>query len=89
MKYRPRNDNVLIQVVTRDTLHGLAMPQSSQEGQEFIVVALGPAVVNLDNGDKVLLKGTQNVDWAFLPDSKALLVIQERNVVAVVKDEEK
>lgn len=86
MKYRPRNDNVLIRVVIREKLQGLVMPQSSLEGQEFVVVSQGPQVEGLENGDKVILKGVQNVDWAFLPGSSDLLMIREANVVAVVKE---
>ena len=84
MKYRPRNDYCLIKVTSLGlTPSGLAMPDVSVQGKEYFVVAKGPMVEDLAVGDKVLMVGSPNEDYAYLPNSKELLIIKQANIVLV------
>ena len=88
-KYRPRNDNVLVQVYKiAETDSGVAMPETSYHGQGYRIIAVGPLVEDLEPGDRVMMTGVQKVDWDFLPRSRDLLVIKESNVLLVFEDDE-
>ncbi len=79
---QPRGDFVIIRVVPRgETPGGIAVSESSLEGQDHIVVAKGPKVEDLEVGDVVMMTGQKNVDWSMIPKQKALLIIRESNVV--------
>lgn len=76
--YKPRGDRVLIRrVQVGETDSGIAVPDASIEGFYHVVEAIGPKVEELDVGDKVLLVGTQNVHYAFVPNSRDLIVTRE------------
>ena len=84
--YRPRGDFVLIRIVELgQTVSGIAMPQTAVQGKEFQVVAIGPQVDDLMEGDKVLMIGKLNTDYFALPNSKELIVIKQEYVVLVVE----
>lgn len=83
--YRPRGAYVLISIQTVEkTSGGVAVPQWSIQGKEFIVIAIGPEVKDLNVGDKVLMLGKQDVDFFPLPNSSTLLVIPQGLVVLVL-----
>jgi len=87
--YKPRGDRVLIERVdVGETPSGIAVPEASVEGFYHIVRAVGPKVENLEEGDKVLLVGTLNVHYAFIPNSKKLLVTREDCCWLTFQDEE-
>lgn len=80
----PRGDNVLVRVVQHGAHKGLAMPDRAVEGKEYVLMAKGPKVEELEIGDKVLMVGTMGVDWDFLPSCKDLLVIKQGNIIVVL-----
>lgn len=79
----PRNDFVLIRISERERLGGVHVPGISQEAKLYHVEGLGPKVEGLRVGDRVLMTGTQGVDWSYVPGHPSLLVIREGNVVLV------
>lgn len=83
----PRNDFVVVKVNTVDKVKGIAVPQNSLQGQEYVVVRVGPKVENLNVGDKVLLTGREGSDWSFIPNFDKLLIIKEGNILLVFKED--
>lgn len=84
----PRNDYVIVRrVMLGQTPGGVLTPDTSIEGVEHVIAAIGPKVENLNIGDKVLIIGTLGKDYGFLPNSKDLFVTKESNVVLVYKDD--
>ena len=82
----PRNDYVVVRVKKRDVgPDGVELPDSSLEGKDFVIEAVGDDVEKLKKGDKVLMVGTRGEDWAYLPRSSDVLVIKEANIVGVWK----
>ena len=82
----PRNDYCVVRVKKRDVgPDGVELPDSSLEGKDFVIEAVGVDVDNLKKGDKVLMVGSKGEDWAFIPRSNELLVIKEANIVGVWK----
>lgn len=79
----PRNDMALVRIVDIGQARGIAMPEVSIQGKEFIVVAVGPKVEKLESGDKVLMIGNVGDNYYPLPDCKDLIVIKETNCVLV------
>ena len=84
MKYRPRNNLVLIRR-ERIKVVGLHMPDEAQEGNRLIVEAIGPQVENLYVGDVVLAIGTPGQDLVRIPTESNLFLTKEANVLAVVE----
>ena len=86
-QYYPRNDYCVIQVnEIGETPSGIAMPDYSVQGKEFIVVAMGNSVEDLDIGDRVLMLGNQGVTYFPLPNSKNLIVIKQEHIVLVIEE---
>lgn len=86
---KPRNDYVVIRRVTRGkTPSGIAVADWSIEGVDHVVQHVGPKVEHLKPGDTVLMIGAKGEDYAFLPNSKGLLIIKEANVVLVYGEDE-
>jgi NADPH:quinone reductase-like Zn-dependent oxidoreductase len=84
--YQPRNDKVLVRVLSIGKSEGgVALPEISIEGKEFVVEAVGPKVEDLEVGDRVLMIGKINEDYCFLPRSHELLVIPEKNILLRVR----
>lgn len=78
---RARNEIVIIRVLIKETVKGMVMPQNTAEGAEYAVVGMGDQVKDLKIGDKVRMFGTENVDWAFVPNTdKKLLSIPQKNI---------
>ena len=79
---QPRNDYVLVEIKNiGETGAGIKLPQNAIEGKEFIVKAVGPAVVDLEPGDKVLMIGHQGTNYYPLPGRHDLIVIRQECVV--------
>jgi len=88
VKWKPRNDYVLIRVVDLgSTPGGIVVSDYSIEGKEFVIVAVGEQVKGLVSGDKVLMLGTQGVNYFPLPNSKDLIVMKQEHVVLVQERE--
>lgn len=78
---KPRNDMVLVRMVKRgESKGGIAMPDISAEGTDYIVEAIGPKVVGLDVGDKILPIGRRGVEWDMLPEETDLFILKEVNI---------
>jgi len=88
MNYRPRNDIVVIKVVDKGKVRGIAMPDVAQEGKERIILAVGPKVEDLKVGDKVLVIGTPGQDLVRIPGELNLFLTKEVNVLVVVVEDE-
>lgn len=78
---KPRNNCCVIQKRTVDKRGSMYMPQQSIEGMEFVVVAVGPKVKDLVQGDKVLCTGVKGEDYAYLPGSNDLFIIKQENIL--------
>lgn len=88
IKYRPRNELVLIRIETVDTNKaGIALPQQSLESRKYIVEAKGPKVEDLEVGDKVLMNGEQGQDWNYMPGCNDLLITHQLNVSLVIEED--
>ena len=86
--FKPRNDMVLLRMVDVGiSKGGVHIPQISDHGKEYHVVAIGPKVEGLAIGDKVMAAGRVNVDFAFLPGFKDLFIIKQDNVQMVYTEE--
>lgn len=89
VKYRPRNDMVLIRQVDHGkTKSGIAIPQISIQGKGFFVEAVGPDVENLKVGDKVLMTGTLGGTYFEVPFDKDLMVMRQEFVILIVEEVE-
>ena len=87
MTYLPRNDFVLFRIVNKRVVRGLLMPDASAQGQERVVVAVGPKVENLNVGDKVLVIGVVGQDTVPLPSDPSLYLTRESNIALVETDD--
>jgi hypothetical protein len=75
---KTRNEFVLVKIITKgETTTGIALPDASQEGKDYIVMAIGPKVEDLDVGDKIMVIGQANSTFAFLPSSNELFITSE------------
>ena len=89
MKYIPRNAMILVRrVQLGQTPKGIGVPDTSIEGVEHVVVAVGKKVEDLKEGDKVLINGTIGQDYAFLPNSKDLIITHDNNIVLKYEETE-
>lgn len=83
----PRHDNVVIRKVARgESVGGVALPETSQEGIRFIVVAVGPEVKDLNVGDEIVPGGpTLQAEFYPVTGCKDLAVLNEKWCILVVK----
>lgn len=81
----PRGELVVVREVVRDEIGGIKMPENSLEGREHYVEAIGPKVEDLNVGDRVMMNGQKNVDWAYIPGCGSLIVINQVKVVLIFK----
>lgn len=84
-RYLPRADFVLFRLVDRGELRGLLMPGISQQGKERIVVAVGPDVVGLKEGDRIYVIGSIGLDVVALPNETDLLLTKSSNVIVTIE----
>ena len=82
--YIPRNDYVLLRLVSRDTVRGIAMPESSAQGKKWLVESFGPDVVGLKVGQEALPLGQLGEDIAALPSDPTLFLTKQSNIPVVV-----
>lgn len=87
-QYIPRNDFVLVRLSTVASNGGLILPQMSDQGMKWEVVAIGPKVEDLIVGDEVQMIGTQGEDLLRLPREKDLYISKEANVIYKILTEE-
>lgn len=85
---QPRNDMVLVRIIKRgESRGGIAMPDISAEGTDYIVEAVGPKVVGLEVGDKILPVGRRGVEWDLIPEESDLFILKESNIPIIYKKE--
>jgi len=87
MKYRCRSNFVLFRLIDKGMVGSIATPQISAQGKERVVEAIGPDVLNLAVGDKILVIGTIGQDTIPLPNEVGLYMTRDGNVALVVEDE--
>jgi len=87
-QYIPRGDIVLFRVVDRGKVGRVHIPQISKQGKERIVEAVGPDVVGLSVGERVMVIGTVGQDVVELPNEQGLFITKQSNVVLIIKDVE-
>lgn len=88
--YSPRNDFVLIRrEVDATSKGGIGLPQSSREGQKFIVVTFGPEVGDLRTGDRVVICASAGEGFAYdVPREKDLFLVKQEFLGLVIGEEE-
>lgn len=83
---RPLADNVVVQAeeVKTQTASGLLLPESSAEKPAAAkVVAVGPAVTQVKEGDKVVYKAYSGTDVTVGKDTYS--IIKEEDILATVE----
>ena len=86
MKYRPRNDYVILRLSNIDkTAAGVVIPKANTEGRVWTVVAIGPKVDDLKPGDVVNPMGEVGQDIAMLPRERDLYLTKEANILMVTE----
>jgi len=84
VKYQARENYVVIRRQKFDRVRGLAMPDISNVGKQFVVESVGPKVEGLKEGDEVMILGQKGQEYADLPGEPDLLVIDARLVPYVI-----
>ncbi len=94
MALKPLGDRVIVEIVDepQTTLSGIVLPDTAKEkSQRGKVIAVGPGRV-LDNGDRAALEVSEGDTVMFAKyggtevtlDGKDLMILQERDIIAVV-----
>lgn len=86
LTYKPRNDFVIIKKQKRDKVRGLHMPEASAEGVDFIIHSMGPAVENLEIGQKVMIAGKYGEEYFPVPGEADLIVIKQELVIYTIEN---
>ncbi len=85
--WRPREDYVVFQRINRGETHsGIHVPDDSLEGVDHVVVAIGPKVVDLKVGDKIIALGKLGADYGEVPEHKKHFLTKATNVVLVFEE---
>ena len=94
MALKPSGDRVIVEIVDepQTTLSGIVLPDTAKEkSQRGKVIAVGPGRV-LDNGNRAALEVSEGDTVMFAKyggtevtlDGKDLMILQERDIIAVV-----
>lgn len=83
--YKPRGDFVLFRAVKSGLHKGIAMPDSAAEDERYYVVAVGPKVEGLKEGDEVFALGRLRENWMLLPGTRDLVITRETNIALVIE----
>ena len=94
MALKPLGDRVIVEIVDdpQTTLSGIVLPDTAKEkSQRGKVIAVGPGRV-LDNGNRAALEVSEGDTVMFAKyggtevtlDGKDLMILQERDIIAVV-----
>jgi hypothetical protein len=85
MKYRARNDFLVISERVIEQVRGIAVPQMSAQGKEWTVESVGPKVEDsVKVGDKVLIVSTMFEHFVPVPGERSLYLTKCSNVALVV-----
>lgn len=84
VKYQAREGYAIIRRNKFDKVRGIAMPDISNDGKQFIIESVGPKVEGLEEGDEVMILGVKGQEYADLPGEPDLLVIDARLVPYVI-----
>lgn len=88
MRYRCRNDMVLIRLVRLEAIRGLIMPEASIQGHQYVIEEVGPNVEGLRKGDVVIPTGKIGIDIGPLPNDSKLYLTRQENVAVVMEPAE-
>jgi hypothetical protein len=87
LMFTPRGPFCVIRVTHIDTnAAGLALSQSSAEAKQFHVESIGPAVKELQPGDRVLMVGKRNEQFWDIPGHNGLMLVKEEAVSLVITE---
>ena len=86
MKYRMRNNFVLIRVVDTGKVGSVLTPQKSAEGKTYYIEEFGDKVQGLAKGDQIFMLAAPG-SAMFVPGSTELFFTQEENVVLIYEKE--
>ena len=86
LNLKPLSNNLLLEPVIKENASGIIIPETANKERPAIVrvVAIGPKVMNVKIGDKVLIKGYM-VDPIAI-ENKEYLVGQEEAVIGIIND---
>lgn len=84
---KPRNKHVILHRSLVNERNGLIMPQNSAEAWKWTVVAMAEDVEHLNLGDSVWVTGKVGEDYAQIPGSTSLYIVNELCVLIVVGKE--
>ena len=85
-RLRPRNEYVLIRGEKIEQLRGVALPDGSSESTRFVVVAFGPKVEGLKEGDEVrLVQSPRDPAISLRPQFPDLFVVKQESVILVLE----
>lgn len=89
MKYRPRNDFVVLRIINRGFVGKLAVSDRAAQGKSIVVEAIGPDVKpeTIKVGDRVHAIGQMGQDLVQLPEERDLILTRQSNVVVILEEE--
>lgn len=88
IRYKPRNDMVLIRMERVEQVGQVFMPEASVQGYRYRIEAIGPKVESLNVGDVVIVTGQVGVDIGPLPNDSKLYLCREQNAALVIEPAE-
>lgn len=87
LTFVPRGPFCVIRVSHIDkNAAGLALSQSSAEAKQYHVESIGPAVKEMQVGDRVMMVGKRNENYWDIPGQPGLILVKEETVSLVVKE---
>jgi co-chaperonin GroES (HSP10) len=85
--YTPRNDYVVLRRSNVGTTKsGIAVPNQSNEGRQYHVVAIGPKVEGLVVGDQVIFAATPDTMILQIPNTDDLLLIRQKWLALILSE---
>ena len=82
--YKPRNDFVVFRAAKYGKVGKVVMPDVATDDERYYVVAAGPDVKGLEEGDEVLVMVKEGT-CTRLPGTRDLLLSREVNVALVIE----
>lgn len=86
--YHPRHDFCLVRIkAVGESEGGVHLPVSSAAGKEFVIVSVGPEVVGLKKGDKVIIVARAGEgDYYPMPRDPDLIAVKEKYLAFTVQE---
>ena len=82
----PIGSQVLCKLVKKDaTASGIALPETAQQEEGFVVLAMGEKVNKVKKGDFILFKNKESVAIKFEGLPENLFLVREEDILGTVK----